>query len=95
MAKKNPHQGSNFDDFLIDENLLVTCELEAIKRVIAYLLQEKISNGEFTKTDMAYMLGTSRTGLNRILDPDNTSITLHTLAKAAELTGKKIHIQLH
>jgi hypothetical protein len=43
---------------------------------------------------MALELGTSRSGLERILDPENTSITLNTLAKAAELTGKKIHISI-
>lgn len=94
MAKRNKHIGSSFDDFLEEEELLSTSEIEAIKRVIAYFLQKKIDNHLFTKTALAHELGTSRSGLERILDPDNTSITLHTLAKAAQLTGKKIHISI-
>jgi hypothetical protein len=94
MASNNKHIGSNFDDFLEEEGLLTTSEIEAIKRIIAYLLQQKIDAHIITKTALAHELGTSRSGLERILDPDNTSITLHTLAKAAELTGKKIHISI-
>lgn len=94
MASKNKHIGSSFDDFLEEENLLATSEIEAIKRVIAYLLQQQIDSKAMTKTAMAQVLGTSRSGLDRLLDPENTSVTLHTLVKAAELTGKKIHITL-
>lgn len=94
MTKRNKHVGSSFDDFLNEENLLVSTEIEAIKRIIAYLLQQQIDNKIMTRTAMAQALGTSRSGLDRLLDPDNTSVTLHTLAKAAELTGKKIHISL-
>ncbi|MBI2792321.1 MAG: XRE family transcriptional regulator [Gammaproteobacteria bacterium] len=94
MVNKNKHLGTSFDDFLEEEGLLASSEIEAIKRIIAYLLQEKIDNNDMTKSAMAEMLGTSRSGLERILDPDNTSITLHTLAKAIELTGKKIHISI-
>ena len=91
---KNKHVGTSFDDFLEEEGILATTEIEAVKRVIAYLLQKQIDNKLITKTALAALLGTSRSGLDRILDPDNTSITLHTLAKAAEATGKKIHISL-
>jgi antitoxin HicB len=94
MVRKSKHIGSSLDDFLEEENLLVSSEVEAVKRVVSYLLQQQIDNCVITKTAMAEMLGTSRSGLDRILDPYNTSITLHTLAKAAELTGKKIHITL-
>lgn len=94
MSNKNKHIGSSFDDFLEEEGLLATAEIEAIKRIISYLLQEKIDNHVITKTALAHQLGTSRSGLDRILDPENTSITLHTLARAAEFTGKKIHISI-
>lgn len=94
MSKKNEHVGSNFDDFLKEEDLLGTSEIEAVKRIIAYLLRQKIDSRVITKTALAHELGTSRSGLERILDPENTSITLHTLSKAAELTGKKIHISI-
>tara|TARA_R110002110_G_C13469307_1_gene719846 strand:- start:14239 stop:14523 length:285 start_codon:yes stop_codon:yes gene_type:complete len=93
MVSKNKHVGSSFDDFL-EEDLLTTTKIEAVKRIIAYLLQQKIDSKFMTKTAMAEALETSRSGLDRILDPENTSVTLHTLNKAAELTGKKIHITL-
>ena len=92
MVKKNKHMGSSFDEFLDEEGLLAASEIEAIKRIIAYLLQQKLDEHLFTKIAMADKLGTSRSGLDRILDPENTSITLNTLARAAELTGKKIYI---
>ncbi|MBS0285980.1 MAG: XRE family transcriptional regulator [Proteobacteria bacterium] len=94
MVSKNKHIGSSFDDFLEEEGLLVTSEIEAVKRIIAYLLQQKIDAHIYTKTALAHELGTSRSGLERILDPENTSITLNTLARAAELTGKKIYISI-
>ena len=92
--RKNKHIGSRVDDFLQSEGMLGSSKVEAIKRVIAFLLQQKIDNGSMTKSEMADALETSRSGLNRILDPENTSITLNTLAKAADLTGKKINITL-
>lgn len=93
-SKTNPHIGSNFDDFLTAENLLASAQICAIKRVIAFLLQEKINNHEVTKTALAEQLGTSRAALDRILDPENTSITLANLAKAADYTGKNFEIKI-
>jgi antitoxin HicB len=99
MSKKinnvNPHVGSSFDDFLEEENLLASAQISAIKRVIAYLLQQKIDNHEITKTALAERLGTSRAALDRILDPENTSITLANLAKAADYTGKSFEFRIH
>lgn len=90
--RKNKHIGSSFDDFLESEGILASSKIEAIKRVISFLLQQKINDGLMTKTKMAEALETSRSGLSRILDPENTSITLATLIKAAHLTGKNIRI---
>ena len=94
MTKKNPYIGSSFDDFLEEENLLASAQICAIKRTIAFLLQEKINNNEITKTKLAKELATSRAALERILDPDNTSITLNTLARAADYTGKHFEFRL-
>lgn len=66
MRSKNKHVGSSFDDFLEEEDLLITSEIEAVKRVIAYLLQQKIDSQEYTKTALAEELGTSRSGLGSI-----------------------------
>jgi antitoxin HicB len=94
MTNKNPHIGSSFDDFLDEENLLVEANEIAIKRVIAWQLQQEIEAKHMTKTDVAKAMGTSRAAVDRLLDPNNTSVTLNTLSKAARILGKKIEIDL-
>jgi antitoxin HicB len=89
MTNNNPHIGSSFDDFLDEENLLVEANEIAIKRVIAWQLQQEIESKHMTKTDVAKAMGTSRAA-----DPNNTSVTLNTLSKAARILGKKIEIDL-
>jgi antitoxin HicB len=94
MTNKNPYIGSSFDDFLDEENLLVEANEIAIKRVIAWQLQQEIESKHMTKTDVAKAMGTSRAAVDRLLDPKNTSVTLNTLSKAARILGKKIEIDL-
>ena len=94
MTNNNPHIGSSFDDFLDEENLLVEANEIAIKRVIAWQLQQEIEAKHMTKTDVAKAMGTSRAAVDRLLDPNNTSVTLNTLSKAARILGKKIQIDL-
>jgi antitoxin HicB len=94
MMNNNPHIGSSFDDFLDEENLLVEANEIAIKRVIAWQLQQEIESKHMTKTDVARAMGTSRAAVDRLLDPNNTSVTLNTLSKAARILGKKIEIDL-
>jgi hypothetical protein len=78
---KNNAVGSSFDDFLTEEN--ITEEVEAIKKIIAYQLQKAIKKEQLTKTALAIQLDTSHAAVNRLLDPENESITLLTLKKAA------------
>jgi antitoxin HicB len=94
MKNNNPHIGSSFDDFLDEENLLLEAKEIAIKRVIAWQLQQEIESKHMTKTDVAKAMGTSRAAVDRLLDPNNTSVTLNTLSKAARILGKKIEIVL-
>ena len=94
MTNNNPYIGSSFDDFLEEENLLVEANEIAIKRVIAWQLQQEIESKHMTKTDVAKAMGTSRAAVDRLLDPNNTSVTLNTLSKAARILGKKIEIDL-
>jgi antitoxin HicB len=94
MTNNNPHIGSAFDDFLDEENLLVEANEIAIKRVIAWQLQQEIESKHLTKTDVAKAMGTSRAAVDRLLDPNNTSVTLNTLSKAARILGKRIEIDL-
>jgi antitoxin HicB len=94
MKNSNPHIGSSFDDFLEEENLLAEANEIAIKRVIAWQLQQEIESKNMTKTSVAKAMGTSRAAVDRLLDPNNTSITLLTLSKAARVLGKSIKIDL-
>lgn len=91
MANKK-HKGSTFESFLEEEGLLDTAEAVAIKRVIAYELQKTMEKTHVSKTEMASKMHTSRSALDRLLDPSNTSITLNTLVKAAHFLGKKLQV---
>ena len=92
MNKK--HIGSNFDDFLKEEKIYEQVQAAAIKRVIAYQIAEEMKKKNLTKTEMASRMKTSRAALDRLLDPENASITLITLERAASALGKKLSVQL-
>ncbi len=84
--------GSSFDDFLEEEGILA--EAVAVKRVIAYRLEETMEKEHITKTEMAKRMNTSRSAVNRLLDPLNTSITLATIENAVAAMGKRLQIQI-
>ena len=92
--KNNPHVGSSFDDFLEEEGILEETNLLAIKRVISWQIKEAMQEKKLTKTEMAKQMNTSRSSLERLLDPDNTSVTLDTIQRAAKILGKRLHFEL-
>ena len=75
MTNWNNHLGSSLDDLLVEEDLLTEVNEIAIKRVIAWQLQQEIEAKQMTKTEMAKAMGTSRAALDRLLAPDNNSVT--------------------
>lgn len=91
---KNSHLGSTFDDFLVEEGILADAEVAAIKRVIAYQIEMEMKRAKLSKSAMAEKMRTSRTALDRLLDPANVSVTLRTLEKAALALGKSLKIEL-
>lgn len=91
---RNPHIGTNFDDFLDEEDMRVNAEATAIKRVIAYQIELEMKQANLSKTAMAEKMHTSRTALDRLLDPANASVTLQTLERAALALGKTLRIEL-
>jgi DNA-binding Xre family transcriptional regulator len=91
MNKK--HLGSDFDDFLKEQELDST-NIVAIKRAIAYQIAEEMKKKKLSKTQTASRMKTSRAALERLLDPKNASITLFTLERAASALGKKLIVQL-
>lgn len=90
----NQHIGSNFDDFLAEEGLLEEVTAKAMKRVIAWQIEQEMKAQNLTKTAMAARMKTSRAALNRLLDEGDPSVTLTTLASAAAALGKKLSFQL-
>lgn len=90
----NPHEGSSFDEFLQEEGIYETCTLIAVKRVLAWELQQAMAEQNLTKTAMAKRMATSRSQLDRLLDPEKTGVSLETLGRAAEVLGRQLQIQL-
>jgi antitoxin HicB len=93
--KKNEHIGSDFDTFLEQEGIRNEVELAAIKKIIAYELKNEMKRKKITQAEMAKRIGTSRSALIRLLDPNNYSITLVTLHRLAHAMGKKLEIMFH
>ena len=92
--KIKPNMQSDFDSFLEEDNLYEEVNDLAIKRVIAYQFDEEMKAQNITKTKMAEMMNTSRAVVNRLLNPDNSSLTLHTLEAASQALGKRLSISL-
>lgn len=90
----NKHIGSSFDDFLEDEAMLQETTAVALKRVIAWQIAEEMKAQRLTKTTLAKRMHTSRAALNRLLDEEDASLTLTTLASAAAALGKTVSLQL-
>ena len=94
MAKRNPHTGSKFDDFLKEEGIFEEVQARALKRALSEQLEDSMQTAKLTKIDMAKRMATSRSQLDRVLDPDNVSVQLDTLIKAARALGKEIEIKI-
>src|ERR1700759_1729364 len=93
-AKQFDHSGSSFDDFIRDEGILEEAETMAIKRVIAWQLQQEMQKKRITKKAMADRLHTSRSQLDRLLDPEYAGVTLGALSRAAIVLGKRLKVQV-
>lgn len=90
----NKHVGSNFDDFLEEEGILAETEAVAVKRVIAFQVEQMMKEQNLSKTEMSRRMNTSRAALNRLLDPKNQAVTLQTLDRAAHALGKRLQIYI-
>ncbi len=91
---KNKHLGSSFDDFLEEENIRADTEAAAIKRVVAYQIEMEMKRANISKSALAEKMHTSRSALDRLLDPSNVSVTLQTLERVALALGKNLKIEL-
>lgn len=92
MNKKNI--GSSFDSWLREEGIQEEVTARAIKRVLASQVQAAMAEDGLSKAEMARRMRTSRSQLDRLLDPENESVTLSTLQKAAAAIGREVRIEL-
>ena len=88
------HSGSSLDSFLEEEGIREETETVAIKRVLAWQLEQAMRKQRKTKQAMAKELHTSRSQLNRLLDPQNVSVSLETITRAARVLGKRVTIRI-
>ena len=91
MSKK--HLGSSVDDFLKEEGIFAEAQAQAIKEVVAWQLAQAMKKRKLSKSRMAALLRTSRTQVDRLLDPKN-DITLSSLQRAAAMVGRRVVIEL-
>lgn len=94
MTTNNPHIGSSLDDFLIEEGRLEEATDTAIKRVLIWQLQKAVEEKGLSKAALATRIGTSRTQIDRLFDPDNTRVTLHSLQRVASSIGRRLKLEL-
>ena len=94
MTARKGRLGSSFDDFLKDEGLYEDVTAAAVKRVLTRQITEAMEAGDISKSEMARRMKTSRSQLDRLLDPDNTRIRLDTLYKAASAAGRTVRLKL-
>lgn len=94
MKKAFDHSGSSFESFLEEEGILDEVDAVAIKRVLAWQLSEAMKKRKLSKKAMAERIGTSRSQLDRLLDPENGAVHLQTMAKAARAVGKRLRIEM-
>jgi antitoxin HicB len=92
--KKKGRIGSSFDDFLKEDGIYEEVTARAIKRVIARQLDALMEDQGLTKSALAKRMKTSRAQLDRVLNPDNESVTLGTLARAAKAVGRQLRMEL-
>ncbi len=94
MTKKKGQVGSSFEEFLQEQGTLEETTAIAVKRVLAWQLQEAMDEKHLSKNQMAKEMKTSRSQLDRILDPDNDRVQLDTLSAAARAVGRRLVIGL-
>jgi len=91
---KPEHLGSDFDSFLEEEGLLEEAEAVATKRVLAFQISQAMKEQKLSKAAMARRMKTSRSALDRLLDPSVPSVTLLTIERAVRALGRKIRVEM-
>ena len=92
--RKSPHIGGKFEDWLKEQGMYEEATSAAIKKVVAWQIQQAMEEQNLTRTEMARRMETSRVQLNRLLDPTNDGVTLATLSRAAAIVGRRLRLEL-
>jgi antitoxin HicB len=92
--RKKGRVGSSFDDFLKEDGIYDEVETTAIKRVIAWQLEKAMKAKRMSKLQMARRMKTSRSQLDRLLDPGHSGVTIETLARAAQVLGRHLRLEI-
>ena len=90
----HPNIGSSLEDFLHEEGIYEDATNYAIKRVLAWQVEQAMREQGITKVEMARRMGTSRAHLDRLLDPANDKVQLDTVQRAAAAIGRKVRMEL-
>ena len=90
----NKHAGSSLDDLLGEEGVLEEFQAVAIKEVIAWQLQQAMIEMKLSKRRLAILMKTSRTQVDRVLDPTDGNVTIATLQRVASVVGRKVSVGL-
>ncbi len=93
MIGMNKYSGSSFDDFLAEEGILEEVSARALKRLLALQIADIMAETNISKAKLAEKMNTSRSQLDRLLDPDNTAVTLESLDRLARAVGKQVRIE--
>lgn len=91
---KHRHVGSSLDDALRDDGLLEEVEAVAAKRVVALQIADAMARASVSRSELARRMRTSRSAVDRLLDPSNPSVTLDTLQRAAQAVGRTLVVRL-
>jgi antitoxin HicB len=93
-VKKNRHIGSTLDDLLAEEGVLEAFQAQAIKEVIAWQLAQAMKKKRISKKRLAELMNTSRTQVDRVLNPMDGNVTIETLQRAASIVGHRLRLEL-
>lgn len=94
ITSSNLHSGSSLESFLEGEGILEEATTAAVKRVIAWQIQQEMEHRKLSKTAMARLMETSRAQLDRVLNPEDGNVTLDTLQRAAKVLGRRVRLEL-
>ena len=93
-AKTKKHWGSALDDFLTEEGIYEEAKTQVAKEMIAWQIERAMKEKKLTKKRMAELMETSRTQIDRLLNPKDHNVTLATLEKAAMIVGRQLRLEL-